>query len=179
MTDCARGCTIARQHVTACEDDDCRGCKPREAHHGLLCNGCHARLVDMLDNAPKQHRLLLAMIEPAVAPDYSALTTAKIGDGWRTDSEQPHQGPHARPVIAGSEGGAPLRMAALEAGQELSDMLYRDLIGIRCGDAWQFDIMLGRWRPLSVRKGWRREPGLDLGICCIRWGRIRTLGADA
>ena len=65
MTDCIRGCVQARQHIEACEDQDaCKGCEPREADHGLLCYGCHVRLLDWLKNAPWQHYLLGYAAEP-------------------------------------------------------------------------------------------------------------------
>lgn len=122
MTACIRGCTLARRHLDSCEDDDCRGCQPREADHGRLCGNCHTNLVDMLDTAPKQHRLLLAMTEPVVAPDYTATDLHKIGDGWRTDSEQTFRGPYAHRQPA-SEGSEPIRLEALAVAQELADML--------------------------------------------------------
>jgi hypothetical protein len=68
VTDCARGCTIARKHVTDCPDQDaCKGCQPREAAHGLLCKGCHLRLVDWLTNAPGQYALLKIAATPSLS----------------------------------------------------------------------------------------------------------------
>lgn len=59
MSECARGCVVARRHATDCEDTEtCRGCLPRDAEFGLLCYGCHMRLMDMLTTAPGQVALL-------------------------------------------------------------------------------------------------------------------------
>lgn len=35
-----RACMRKGQHYAACEDDGCRGCVPRTATHGLLCDVC-------------------------------------------------------------------------------------------------------------------------------------------
>jgi hypothetical protein len=67
VTSCIRGCTIARKHVTDCPEDACKGCQPREATHGLLCTGCHLRLVDWLTNAPGQWALLAIAAMPSMA----------------------------------------------------------------------------------------------------------------
>ena len=81
MTDCIRGCVKARQHETECPDQDaCKGCQPREAAHGLLCYGCHVRLLDWLKNAPGQHLLLDVAAEPSMsqamdANDFNVPTT--------------------------------------------------------------------------------------------------------
>lgn len=48
-TPCIRGCTTRRRHLYDCEDrDTCRGCHPRYATHGLLCESCHAQLAEWL-----------------------------------------------------------------------------------------------------------------------------------
>jgi len=67
MTDCARGCTIARKHEADCPEDACKGCQPREAKHGLLCEGCHIRLLDWLTNAPGQYALLAIAATPSLS----------------------------------------------------------------------------------------------------------------
>jgi len=68
MSDCIRGCTIARKHETDCPDRDaCKGCEPREAKHGWLCEGCHLRLLDWLTNAPGQHALLKITATPSLS----------------------------------------------------------------------------------------------------------------
>jgi len=68
MTGCIRGCVQARQHATDCPDQDaCKGCQPREAKHGWLCEGCHIRLLDWLTNAPGQHTLLKITATPSLS----------------------------------------------------------------------------------------------------------------
>jgi hypothetical protein len=68
MSACIRGCTIARKHETECPDRDaCKGCEPREAKHGLLCEGCQTRLLDWLTNAPGQYALLAIAAMPSMA----------------------------------------------------------------------------------------------------------------
>jgi len=52
---CVRGCTMYRYHVAECEgaeDETCRGCLPRRASHGRLCDTCHRRLELMVHDAP-------------------------------------------------------------------------------------------------------------------------------
>jgi hypothetical protein len=56
VTPCARLHTIPRDHVAPCtcttdcppHPDHCEGCRPFEASHGLLCDGCARRLLDNL-----------------------------------------------------------------------------------------------------------------------------------
>lgn len=83
MSDCARGCRIARKHETDCPGDACKGCEPREAKHGLLCEGCHLRLVDWLTNAPGQWLLLATTACPSMAQnlkgDADAVRSAQDG----------------------------------------------------------------------------------------------------
>lgn len=52
-SECIRGCSLYRQHLTDCEDrETCQGCLPRRAEHGRLCHTCHRRLELMLYDAP-------------------------------------------------------------------------------------------------------------------------------
>lgn len=51
-TPCARGCTRRNRHQEACDTDECPGCQPRTAAHGLLCWPCHHRLTEWLANGP-------------------------------------------------------------------------------------------------------------------------------
>lgn len=55
---CTRGCIRKRHHLTDCADEECRGCEPRRADHGLLCWPCHRRLALMLDQAEITERWL-------------------------------------------------------------------------------------------------------------------------
>jgi hypothetical protein len=50
-TTCARGCIDARRHKDSCESEQCRGCAPRRASQGILCESCHLILV----GRPAQH----------------------------------------------------------------------------------------------------------------------------
>ena len=180
MPKCARGCTIARRHRTDCEDrDECRGCLPRDAEHGRLCYGCHVQLVDWLDHAAAQHAMLLASTAPADQPDYSAVTTAKIGDGLRMDATEPFQGPYAT-TKPSSEGSAPLRMACIETAEELSDWLAQ-LIERVC-EQYRLsgpDPMrntrgapYGRWQRSDYADGemvWREPPVRFMAHSACRW----------
>lgn len=58
---CIRGCSMYRQHYAECEgatDETCRGCLPRRATHGNLCDTCHRRFELMLTDAPVVDRWL-------------------------------------------------------------------------------------------------------------------------
>lgn len=60
---CVRGCAIYRQHYADCDSLDpagreCRGCLPRRATQGLLCDPCYRRLQLMLTDAPVVYRWL-------------------------------------------------------------------------------------------------------------------------
>lgn len=124
MSYCIRGCTRPRRHLSACAgDDECRGCLPREAEYGLLCFGCHKRLTNMLRDAPGQHSMLLATAAASTEQALTQETTAKIGDGWRLDSDARHQGPYARTSTISAPSSEPVRLAALSAAQDLADWL--------------------------------------------------------
>lgn len=101
MSDCIRGCVRARQHETDCPDQDaCKGCQPRYADYGLLCYGCHVRLLDWLKNAPWQHYLLGYAAEPNLS---QALNDA------------------IRATVFGAP--SPLNVAAASAMTDLTDIL--------------------------------------------------------
>lgn len=58
---CIRGCKMYRYHRAECEgaeDETCRGCLPRRANHGHLCDTCHRRLELMIHDAPTVIRWL-------------------------------------------------------------------------------------------------------------------------
>jgi hypothetical protein len=62
-TACIRGCAIYRQHYTDCDGlalngHACRGCLPRRADRGHLCEACYRRLELMLTDAPVIFRWL-------------------------------------------------------------------------------------------------------------------------
>ena len=57
MSDCIRGCRRRYRHLDACtgtrdDGNECTGCQPRRASHGLLCWPCHRRLEQWLSNGP-------------------------------------------------------------------------------------------------------------------------------
>lgn len=122
--ECVRGCMTPRRHATDCFDNElCEGCLPRRASNGLLCFGCHTRLLNLMQAIPGQHRLLLINATPSGEQRLNQETVARIGDGWRTDSDQRHQGPYARTANIASEGGEPVRTACLDSAEALSDWL--------------------------------------------------------
>jgi uncharacterized CHY-type Zn-finger protein len=96
---------------------------PREAEHGLLCYSCHKRLENYLQHAYGQWLLLQATVEPSTEQKLTVETTAKIRDGWRTSTDQPFQGPYARQIGAVAFESEPLRVAAKDVAQEMSDHL--------------------------------------------------------
>ena len=104
MSDCTRGCTLARQHQTVCPDQNtCKGCTPRPATHGLLCKNCHDQLIGWLTDAPGQWLLLATTAEPSMA------------HAMKGDADSVHS----------SEDGAPtpLNIAAAATMTDLTDIL--------------------------------------------------------
>lgn len=129
---CIRGCMARHRHTSDCDDPDtCRGCLPRLAEHGHLCYTCHIRLAEALQNVPGQVGLLLASLEPAVRPDFSAVTTATIPSGWRTTYttsdgttvDAPPARMHAKPQMPMAQEGEPMRLACLDTAQEVADVV--------------------------------------------------------
>ncbi len=119
---CIRGCVRARAHLADC-DRDCRGCMPRDAEHGWLCYGCHKRLVNLLENAAMQADLLAETIGDKAGQDLHAVTTARIGSGWRTTTAAPAGTMHAKPRTAGHEASEPVRLACIDAADAIRDRL--------------------------------------------------------
>ena len=124
MTACIRGCLRARAHATDCPGDDCMGCMPRPAEHGLLCFGCHSRLRNLLQNAHGQWVLLLGTAGKSMEQILSAETTAKTHQQPRTTSDGRFPAPFAR-MVATAAKSEPVRIAAMDAAQELADWLSR------------------------------------------------------
>lgn len=122
---CARGCTRARQHVTDCGDRDaCDGCLPRGAVHGRLCIPCHQRLVQWIEDAPAQVRLLQLVTgkgSPNSVPDIVE-TNAKIVTQWRTSSASAYpSGLYAKGSTAAFAESEPVRLAAIDVAREIED----------------------------------------------------------
>lgn len=80
VTYCARACVRPRRHLPDCADTDCRGCAPRHAHHGTLCDPCHRRLSTLIHDAPTIHAWLTVYLP-------------HDGQAPRTDAERRHATP--------------------------------------------------------------------------------------
>ena len=104
LTPCHRGCVIRGRHSTDCESW-CEGCLPRVAEYGRLCWPCHKRLHEMLRQAPEQHHLLLVMAGERPSSPSVTGTDADLIRG------------------TGSSHPTPLRLACVDAAQELQDIL--------------------------------------------------------
>lgn len=121
---CVRGCTRFGRHATDCEDrDTCRGCFPRPAEFGSLCEPCHLRLAAMIQQAPAQRDLLLSVVTPSASPSLTAQTVARIPDGWRTDDSHSRARMHAASTPSSPQEGEPLRLACLDLAQAIADTL--------------------------------------------------------
>lgn len=100
---CTRGCALYRQHLTTCADrDECRGCLPRRATRGRLCEPCYRRLQLMLTDAPTVHRWLTGNM------------TAGEGAARAHEDYERHGTP---------DPPAPLKVAILDARDLLADQL--------------------------------------------------------
>lgn len=121
---CVRGCTRYGRHITDCADrDTCRGCFPRPAEFGQLCESCHLRLAAMIQQAPAQRDLLLAVVTPSAQPSLTAQTIARIPDGWRIDDSHSRVRAHAASTSSAPQEGEPLRLACLDLAQAIADTL--------------------------------------------------------
>jgi len=121
---CARGCTVARKHLAACEDQEtCRGCQPRTAEYGDLCFGCYKRLLNLLDVAAGQVTLLDVMSGLKGEVELTSMTTAKIRTSWRTDSDQDFRTLYAKAAVAAHGSSEPLRLACIDAQRQIEDRL--------------------------------------------------------
>lgn len=121
---CSRGCTVARRHLAACEDQEaCRGCQPRSAEFGALCYGCHKRLLNLLEVAGGQVILLDVMAGLRGEVELTAMTTAKIRTTWRTSTDQDFRYLYAKPAMVSHQSSEPLRVACMDSAQEITDRL--------------------------------------------------------
>jgi hypothetical protein len=50
---CATGCRLAGMHLETCETDRCRGCQPRPAAEGTLCDWCYQQLTRAVRDIPE------------------------------------------------------------------------------------------------------------------------------
>lgn len=60
MRACEAGCRVKDEHRDGCASEACRGCLPREAKVGYLCDGCYSRLEAQLMDWAKFSALILA-----------------------------------------------------------------------------------------------------------------------
>lgn len=121
---CIRGCTVARRHLSGCPDQEaCRGCQPRTAEHGQLCYPCHSRLVQLLEVAPGQVTLLRVMVGLAGEVEMSSPTVARLGTGWRVDSDAPWAMLYAKAVNHGGAASEPLRVTCIDLEREIEDRI--------------------------------------------------------
>ena len=120
-TTCARGCIDARRHKDSCESEQCRGCAPRRASQGILCESCHLILVDILHNIPGQIALLRASVEPTRTPTPSPQPThGKVGP--RLSTSTPHYIAAARTEMSATDREA-IRTACLDVAQQVEDSI--------------------------------------------------------
>jgi len=120
---CIRGCSVARQHAIDCDSDQCRGCLPRPATNGLLCYPCHSRLANLVRAIAVQHELLLVTAGKSHEQVLTVETTARTHQPPRVTSDGKYSAPFARTTTASMSQSEPVRLAALDAADELSDWL--------------------------------------------------------
>lgn len=144
---CVRGCSMYRQHLVECEDQEqCRGCLPQRATKGLLCQTCARRLELMIHDAPTVIRWLTGNMADG---GYEPETEVSSSDGWRL------QGARAYP--------APLKVQMMD----LRDLL-RDRLTLWVDDWCEFKRLSGPER---------HTPDLDSnyllmwfhGVCHLDW----------
>lgn len=120
---CIRGCTQLGRHADESEDHplDCRGCAPKPARHGLLCDHCHAMLADALHHVGFQVWWLRESTEPSRQPSMT-VPTNPVHISPRTDDSQPHYIGVAKGVPS-ADAVEPIRLPALDAARELEDLV--------------------------------------------------------
>lgn len=159
---CVRGCTAPRQHVPPCTGDDCDGCMPREAKHGRLCYSCHARLRSHLQVVHGQWVLLLVTGGKSLEQLLAAETTARPSNAPRLSSDAKFPGPWARVSTLAMSGSEPVRVAALDAAEALSDWLSQAVevvaaVGNAVGPTrlhtGQADPRQWKWHPVDPDTG--------------------------
>lgn len=84
MTPCAYHCTLTAQHTTTCTSETCRGCLPRPAEHGTLCNWCWQRLNLDLESIPALIHHLREIAKPTAQNKPLTDHTARHGDPAET-----------------------------------------------------------------------------------------------
>jgi hypothetical protein len=105
---CARGCSILRRHLVECPDPKCRGCLPRRAERGRLCQTCHRRFELMLTDAPTVYRWLTGnMVAGQEASRAKEDHERRRGGGERGITETP----------------VPIKLAVMDVRDLLADQL--------------------------------------------------------
>lgn len=121
---CKRGCVRSRRHLPDCEDrDTCRGCLPRDAEYGYLCQGCHKRLVGHLMNVAGQVELMHYMAGLVGEHELTAESKTKISTMWRTDTSQTLLTLYAKGNSASFASTEPYRLAVADCETEIMDIL--------------------------------------------------------
>jgi hypothetical protein len=130
MTDCVRGCTIARKHLNDCSDEDeCGGCLPRPSDKGLVCERCYTALTRDVSLAPSLVRWLREHVEPGAANQ----------DGKTTGTRNPPAPLSTDAVAAADDLHAQLASWVLLILEEHPDRLH--------GPDWRGSVV----RPMSKR----------------------------
>ncbi|MDO5501341.1 MAG: hypothetical protein Q4F67_16855, partial [Propionibacteriaceae bacterium] len=112
------------QHVTDCEDrDTCRGCLPRDAEYGHLCETCHLRLSASLADVPTQLGYLREMVEPSQQAHVRPQPKHGRPDYWPVESNAPRYFYVTGNDTFAPQEGEPIRLACLDADVAISDLL--------------------------------------------------------
>lgn len=117
MTACLTGCSSFGAHKPGCEDEECRGCVPREASEGGLCGRCWGNLQRDIRTAPSIVDWIREHVVPSSQQALMQESTVKVR-GPRTDSEGAFYIGLASPT-RGSEGFEPLSASAVDDADEL------------------------------------------------------------
>lgn len=171
---CISKCRDARRHKDECEDSACRGCAPRAATNGNLCDGCHQNLLLVLRDAPRQ----VAELWAAVAPSAQWGLTAQPASGRvgpRLSSSTPDYIAAARSSMTAGQVEA-IRVACVDMVRRLEDSLSCLV------EALAADYALHGPRRLSTASGDMRErkwhPVSPDGTPTYRWERVITRTDD-
>ncbi|WP_125777180.1 hypothetical protein [Antribacter gilvus] len=78
---CASGCRIRDEHKTDCPGDECRGCLPRPANRGTLCDTCYLHLTTDLGDVPALMEHLGEVARLAMVASAKPLTTDPVHRG--------------------------------------------------------------------------------------------------
>lgn len=141
---CIRGCRMYRRHLVECDEGEhCRGCLPRRATQGHLCDTCHRRLELMITDAPTVIRWLTGN-----------MTAGEGAARAKEDHEQIH---------ADGEVPAPVKVDVLDLRDLLTDRLalwvddwceHKNLTGPERHSPESDAEYLLRWLPGLCRLDW-------------------------